>query len=100
MTTYSLENRASATVTSATGAALFSSPATNRLGIRVVNPNFTGALVVREGNQTGEAYTVAVVPPRSHLDLEVGDAESLYVFAESAEAGTLTYVAFELIEAI
>lgn len=96
---YTLENRASGTCTSASGAQLFSSAAANRLGVLVVNTNYTGALVVREGNQTTEAYTVAIVPPRSQLVLPVGDAEGLYLFAEHSQAGTLNYTAFELVEA-
>lgn len=96
---YTLENRASGTCTSASGAQLFSTAAANRLGILVVNTNFNGALVLREGNQTTEAYTVAVIPPRSQLQLALGDAESIYVFAEHSQAGTLNYTAFELVEA-
>lgn len=99
-TTHTLENRQTGTCTSSVGEALFSSSAANRVGIRVVNTNTTGAIAIRKGNQTTEAYTVDVLPPRTAQDYAIGDAEALYVFAESAEAGTLSYVAFELIEAI
>lgn len=99
-TTHTLENRQTGTCTSAVGEELFSSPAANRLGIRIVNPNWAGSLAIRKGDQTTEAYTVDVLPPRTAREYAIGDAESLYVFAEHAAAGTLSFVAFELVEAV